>query len=263
MLKIQTLASGSRGNSTYVCSERARILVDVGLPLPQMLKRLDVAGIAPESVGAILVTHEHSDHIAGVGAFSLRFGTKIYVHATAKKCLETKLKPCPFENIEVFSEPFMVEDISVDFFKLPHDSQFCFGYTFESSGCKFSLATDLGFVRDEVFEKMNGSQIVLLESNHDTQKLELNQKYPSWLKRRIAGTKGHLSNTSAGAAALRLYSLGVKQVILGHLSEENNSPTLAYRAVRDFLHQRGVTEGTDIHIDVASQHQVGHPYQID
>ena len=263
MLKIQTLASGSRGNSTYVATATTHILVDVGLTLPQFLKRLGEAKIDPESISAILITHEHSDHIAGVASFSKRFGTPVMVHRSAKKCLETKLKGQPPHLIQTFDEPLAIGDIQVDFFRVPHDSTFCFGYVFQNEGCKFSLATDLGHIKDEVFEKMRGSQIVLLESNHDTEKLELNNKYPGWLKRRIAGNTGHLSNTSAAAAILKLYTLGVKQVILGHLSAENNSPTLAYHTVRDFIESKGLREGTDIHIDVAHQNEIGHPYQID
>ena len=226
----------------------------MGLSFPAMLKRLASAGIEPESINAILITHEHSDHIAGVAKFCTRFQTTVYVHESAKEHFMRAAKTMPPHLVETFDEEFTIGNIGVDFFPLPHDSCFCFGYTLTSGDSKFSLATDLGCMRDEIYEKMQGSQIVLLECNHDMTKLSLNKKYPDWLKRRIASRTGHLCNHSAGVAAAKLFEMGTQRVILGHLSEENNSPTLAYKVVRDFCDK--------INITVADQHIVGELYEI-
>ena len=160
------------------------------------------------------------------------------------------------------NKAFTISDIKVDFFEVPHDSEFCFGYTFSQGGAKISLATDLGRVDAAILAAMMGSQIVMLESNHDVSKLAANVKYPLILKRRISGSRGHLSNTAASLAAYELARAGVGQIILAHLSEQNNSPTLAYSFVRDFLTRKGLTEGVDIFIDVAAQHQIGRLFEI-
>jgi len=240
-----------------VGSETAGILVDVGLSLPKLLKRMASAEIAPESINAIVVTHEHTDHIQGVASFVKKYGCKVWVHEKVEECFDNRCK------VETFNGSFEVGDIVVDYFPVPHDSKFCVGYTFEVGDAKISVTTDLGSCPEHVFERMRGSQIVLIECNHCTSRLQHNVVYPTWLKRRIAGSKGHLSNMSAAAAVYRLSTLGVQQVVLGHLSAENNSPTLAYSTVVSYLAKQGVAEGVDIFIDVATQDQIGGLYVVD
>jgi phosphoribosyl 1,2-cyclic phosphodiesterase len=261
MLKIQTIASGSKGNCTYVASTNAAILVDIGLTAVELLRRLETAKIDPTQITAILVTHEHIDHVRGVMAFQKRFNTPVYIHEEARgafcKCVGTPA------NLKLFTDMFTINDISVDHFNVPHDSQFCFGYTFTSGDKKVSLATDIGHIRPDMLQKMAGSQIVLLECNHDLMALEQNTKYPTHLKRRIAGSRGHLSNAAASMAIYQLAKFNVQQIILAHLSEENNTPNLAFTFVRDFLHRKGLVEGTDISIDVAAQHEIGNLFEIE
>ncbi|MCL2755627.1 MAG: MBL fold metallo-hydrolase [Firmicutes bacterium] len=264
MLKIQSLASGSRGNCAYIGSETTHILVDVGLMLVTLMKRFESAGIDPNLINAVVITHEHSDHINGVYKFLKKFpNVKIYIPEYAKSCFMEKIGHIENERIITFNSPFMIGDITIDYFPVSHDSEFCFGYTFENNGAKISFATDIGWVCDKVLSKMAGSQIVMLESNHDTIKLSNNVKYPYWLKKRIACDTGHLSNLACGAATYKLHQLGCEQVILAHLSAENNSPSLAYSVVRDFLAKKGVVEGVDISIDVATQNEVGRMFCIE
>jgi len=266
MLRIQSLASGSKGNCTYVAGDGVSFLVDIGLNLKQLLGRMADADIDPQSISGVLITHEHSDHISGVYSFVKRFKCKIYIHKKACNCFLDKIKERGGEideNLVVsFVDKFDVDEVQVDFFELPHDSQFCFGYTFKSGDSKVSLATDLGSCSDAVLQKMAGSQIVLLEANHDPVKLAHNVRYPSWLKRRVAGGHGHLSNGACSRAVYKLATLGVEQVILAHLSAENNSPSLAYRVVKDFLAEKGLIEGQDIFIDVATQDKVGRLFEV-
>jgi phosphoribosyl 1,2-cyclic phosphodiesterase len=263
MLKIQPLASGSKGNCTYIASDDCGILVDIGLNLTDTLRRMEDANIDPKSVGAILITHEHSDHIKGVAAFVRKFKPRIYMPDNAMKVFKQFIGEFPTELLSTFNGRVDIGDIAVDCFPVPHDSKFCFGYAFTKGDCKISLATDLGQASRETIGKMSNSQIVMLECNHDMLKLHNNAKYPAWLKRRISGSFGHLSNSACSLAVYELVKLGVQQVILAHLSEENNTPTLAYSVVRDFLTAKGIAEGVDIAIDIAHQHKVGTVYQID
>ena len=259
MLQIRTLASGSKGNATFIASDTTSILVDVGLCLPALVKRMNAAGIDPATIDAVLLTHEHSDHTVGLSSFIKKFRSTVHVHEVAVDIFAS----VPREQISTFGNCFQIGDITVDFFPLPHDSKFCFGYTFRKDDAKISIATDLGRTTPDMIAKMAGSQIVLIESNHDLGKLSRNTKYPSWLKRRVSGSSGHLSNTAASLAVLELAKQNVQQVVLVHLSEENNSPNLAYTVIRDFLATKGIEEGVDISIDVAAQHEIGLLFQVD
>ena len=259
MLKIQTLASGSKGNATYIASNTTHILVDVGLSLPQLLRRMKLANIDPSCINAILITHEHGDHISGLTAFLKRFNSVIHIHEDTADIFEQ----IPQQKIAYFRERFQIGDIDVDFFSVPHDSQFCFGYTFQNVNAKIAVTTDLGRITPDILNNLKKCQIVMLESNHDTVKLSSNTKYPPHLKRRITSSTGHLSNAATCLAVYELAKCNVQQIILAHLSEQNNSPTLAYGFVRDFLASKGLTEGTDISIDVALQNEISSVFQID
>ena len=263
MLKIQSLASGSKGNCTLVASENTRILIDVGLGLPELARRLADANTDPTSVKAVLVTHEHTDHIKGIAPFIKKYKCTLYVHENAAETLPQFIGYLPHGLVKTFSTSFQIDDMTVDFFPVSHDSLFCFGFTFQKGDCKVSMATDLGRVSREMYLKMANSQVVLLECNHDLEKLHNNVKYPTWLKRRIAGSMGHLSNAACSLAVYELAKQNVQQIILAHLSEENNTPTLAYTFVRDFLAGKGIQEGVDISIDIAHQDKVGTVFQID
>ena len=259
MLKIQTLASGSKGNAIYIASGTTHILVDVGLTLPQLLKRMQQAEINPDTIDAILITHEHGDHTAGLTAFLKKFRSIIHIHEDTAEIFGH----LPEQKINYFRSHFQIGDIEIDFFPVPHDSKYCFGYCFKNGTAKISIATDLGRISNDIIEKISDSQIVLLECNHCLTRLTHNVKYPPILKRRITGSNGHLSNAAASLAVYELAKKNVQQVILAHLSEENNSPTLAYNFVRNFLLTKGLVEGTDISIDVAKQNEISLVFQID
>lgn len=266
MLKLRTLASGSKGNCTYIATENTEILIDIGLSLPQIEARIKLAEIDPHKITAVLLTHEHDDHIRGLPRFLQKYSNcKLYIHNEAKGIVLKYLHTYRFHEsaqIVFFDKPCCIGEINIGFFKVPHDSQFCFGYTFESDSAKVSLATDIGHITTEIIDAMSNSQIAILESNHDLAKLSANIKYPVVLKRRITGSLGHLSNTAACLAIYELAKANVGQIILAHLSEQNNSPTLAFAFVRDFLARKGITEGIDISIDVAAQDRIGRLFQI-
>jgi phosphoribosyl 1,2-cyclic phosphodiesterase len=262
MLKIQTLSSGSKGNITFIGSDTVNILVDIGLSLPQTLKRLQAANIDPKSIGAILVTHEHSDHIAGVASFTQKYSCPVYCHKHTKKILKEEIG-IGDEYFEIFEDSFTIGDISVTPFPIPHDSRFCFGYTFAAEGSTVGIATDVGEMTDIIMANLAQCQIIVLECNHDKEKLIANTKYPVWLKRRILSARGHLSNTECCRTVLQLQKYNAQQIILAHISQENNSPALAYNTVKQFLLNHNITEGQDIYIDVAAQDEIGNLYCID
>ena len=237
--------------------------MDIGLSLREATSRLKSVDIDPSIINAVLITHEHGDHIHGIAKFLNKFNCPIYLHEEAAETFANAIGQFPLELLHTFNDVFEIGDITIDFCEVPHDSEFCFGYSFTKNDCKISLATDLGAATPELINLMAGSQIVLLECNHDMLKLQNNVKYPTHLKRRISSNKGHLSNAAASLAIFELAKTGVQQIILAHLSEQNNSPTLAYSFVRDFLYKKGLVEGTDISIDVAEQHRPGRLFQID
>ena len=261
-MKIVTLGSGSKGNCTLVSTDVVTILIDAGLPIFEIESKLISLGISPSNVDAILITHEHSDHIKSVDRFSKKYGTKVYAHKLEWPALEQKLKMVLPENKFVFDDnDFFVGDLTISNFKLSHDSAYCVGYSIYNQGAKFSIATDLGFCPQNVIEKLKGSNIVLLEANHDENLLANNPRYTIALKRRILSNKGHLSNKSSADVISQLVG-GTHQIILAHLSEENNTPALAYSQIKTFLAQKGIIEGKNIFIDVATQHQMGNIFEI-
>ncbi len=263
MLKIQTLSSGSAGNITYIGSETTGILVDVGLPLSMTLKLMAQANIDPHSITGLVITHEHSDHIKGVADFVTQYNVPIYCYERCAKILRRSLKLPPHHFIEQTESTFQIGNITVNCFPVPHDSQFCLGYTFQHNNAAVGITTDVGQMTEIILANLAICQVVVLESNHDVQKLIANPNYPDWLKRRILGNRGHLSNLDCGRAIIRLHQANVSQVILAHLSEKNNTPTLAYQTVKQYLQTQGITEGKDIFIDVALQSQIGNCYCLE
>jgi len=260
-MKIVTLGSGSKGNSTLVSTDSTNILIDAGLPLNEIETKLISLSIEPSTIDAILITHEHSDHIKSVDMFSKKYHTPVYAHQKEWGALNVRLNILQQLQKAFGDDDFYVGDMTISSFQLSHDSSFCVGYSIYNNGAKFSIATDLGFCPQNVIEHLKGSNIVVLEANHDEKLLANNPKYPVVLKKRILSNKGHLSNTASAEVISQLVG-GTNQVILGHLSEENNTPSLAYNTIKAFLAQKGIVEGKNIFVDVAFQHQMGNIYEI-
>lgn len=262
-MKVVSIASGSKGNSTLIISDNVRILVDAGLTCKELETRLTSINVDPSTITAILITHEHSDHIKGVAVFARKFGTKIYVPVGGFDYLERKVSKLPIEQVVCFaSNEFFIGDLSISVFELPHDSNFCCGYSFTKNGKKISIATDLGHTNFKILQNLQGSDILYLEANHDEAQLLANPHYTDSLKNRILSPKGHLSNLACAKAIAFLADSGIKQVVLSHLSEENNAPILAYNTIKDYLLTQHIVEGKNLFIDVASQENVGTVFEI-
>jgi phosphoribosyl 1,2-cyclic phosphodiesterase len=226
------LASGSKGNSIFIESAYGRFLIDVGLSARKIEQRLLSREIDPATIEAIILTHAHSDHVRGVGVFANRHKLPIYAHPTTLDNITHLLKP----NQEIRScfEPFRLKDVTFTPFRVSHDCDPTVGFLIRENSKVLGICTDLGVVTEDVKQHIRQANALLLESNHDPEML-LNGPYPWELKDRIAGRTGHLSNNNAGELLAEILHSGLRQVILGHLSEENNTPEIALETVLDYL----------------------------
>ena len=253
-LRFSPLFSGSSGNATYVGCDDAHILVDAGLSGTRVTQELMKVGVNPAMLSAILVTHEHSDHIKGIGILSRKFDLPVFATEGTWREMYGKIGAISPRNMRIFEpeQDFYIGSIDVTPFATPHDAGQPVGYTFEISGAKLAIATDLGSVRDSWLKHVRGADAVILESNYDPGMLQTGP-YPYDLKKRIMGRHGHLSNDDAGEVAAELAKNDTRQIILGHLSKENNYPELALQCTLSALKLAGVRCQDDIRVMVASR----------
>ena len=251
-LMFSPLFSGSSGNAVYVGEGEDGILVDAGVSCARIVKELDHIGVKPESLKAILITHEHSDHTAAAGILSRKFDLPIYATEGTWNGMADKVGAVQAKNIRIIDsrQDFYIGKIGVCPFCIPHDASDPCGYSFCLGNLKASIATDIGCIREGWMNAVAGSDILLLESNYDEDMLKAG-KYPYVLKKRILGRSGHLSNEDAGKAAVQLVQRNCKNIILGHLSKENNFPELAEQTVRLALHEAGCVLGQDVNLSIA------------
>ncbi|MBQ3079920.1 MAG: MBL fold metallo-hydrolase [Clostridia bacterium] len=251
-LLFSPLFSGSGGNAVYVGCEESGILIDAGVSCARVVNELEKIGVSPTSLKALLITHEHSDHIAGAGILSRKFDLPIYATEGTWRGMEEKVGQIQPKNMRLVDPriDFFVDGMNIMPFPIPHDAMEPCGYSISLGGIKASVATDLGCIRDGWMNAVEGSDILLLESNYDPDMLKAG-KYPYSLKTRILGRKGHLSNDDAGAACVKLVGKNVKNIILGHLSKENNFPELAMETASLALREAGVEIGRDMTLSIA------------
>ena len=251
-LRFSPLFSGSSGNATYVGCDDAHILVDAGLSGTRVTQELMKVGVNPAMLSAILVTHEHSDHIKGIGILSRKYDLPVFATEGTWREMYGKIGAISPRNMRIFEpeQDFYIGSIDVMPFATPHDAGQPVGYTFEISGAKLAIATDLGCIRESWLKYVRGAQSVILESNYDPNMLTVGP-YPYELKKRIKSNRGHLSNDDAGHVAVELVRNGASQIILGHLSKENNFPELAMRTCELNLQMVGIEPHVDASLYVA------------
>ena len=258
------LFSGSSGNALFVQYGNTRLLIDAGKPGRQIEEALRLIGVPAETLSAVLITHEHSDHIHGAGILARKYHMPVYATAETWKAMEDKLgKIPPGVRHEFFAgQEFCLGELGISPFSIPHDAADPVGYRLWGGSVSIATATDLGHFSREVFDRIRGSDLVLLESNHDPDLLRANPRYSQQLKRRILGDRGHLSNEACSQALLNLIAAGTRNVILGHLSGENNNPTLARRVSVSALEREGIRPGTDVRLQVALRDEVGDVFTL-
>ena len=234
-MKFMNIASGSSGNSSLVCTDDTAVLIDAGLSMKKIEEGLRTVGMTGADLDAIVVTHEHSDHIKGLGVLARKYGMPIYATSgTVKGISEVtslgKIDQGLFKTISSDVD-FKVGDLNIEPHSIWHDAYEPVCFSFEDGKNKVSVATDLGNFNDYLVKCLADSDILLIEANHDIRMLEVGP-YSYALKRRILGERGHLSNEASGRFIKRLLNDHIKTIILGHLSKENNLPELAYEAVK-------------------------------
>ncbi len=234
MFKFCSLFSGSSGNSSFIQTDTTKILIDCGESAKKIVNSLLDIGINIENINAILITHEHIDHVKSLGTLSKKYNIPIYTNIETLNAIPVQRNKIIDDNINIFdfSNDFFIGDLKIHPFPIPHDAANPCGFNIYHNNKKISIATDIGHITPEIITNLERSTFLLLESNYDPNILKCSQ-YPYHLKERISGPYGHLSNTVAGQTISHLLNTGLKTVMLGHLSKENNFPELAYKTVME------------------------------
>ena len=254
MLRFICFGSGSSGNCYFLYTENDGLMIDVGIGVRALKKNLHQYGLKLPQIKHIILTHDHADHVKSVGSLSHELNIPVYstklVHEGIMRnyCVRHKIDRQNIKYIEKGSS-FTLGDFQIFPFNVPHDSADNVGYLIKCEGVNFCIITDAGHVTDEIQYGINQANYLVLEANHDMEML-LNGPYSAFLKKRISSMYGHLSNEACAKALAENASLGLKQVWLCHLSEENNHPELARITVEQILRNYGIVAGADFKVEV-------------
>ena len=259
-LSVMTLSSSSSGNAVLVTGNGRSILIDCGIPVKRLKDGLETAGIKLNDVEGILLTHEHDDHIRTAAVVSENYGIPVYGERRTLAAVKARTN---LKGGFYFSgmKPFMLAGMEIRPFPTPHDAVCPVGYSISAGDKRYVQATDIGWFSPEVESAMRGADMVLIESNHDIDML-LNGKYPPYLKERILSRQGHLSNGSCSEAVLKILDSGTRNIILGHLSEHNNTVALAYETTLEATGKRGAVPGRDYLLAVADARKPGRGVEV-
>jgi phosphoribosyl 1,2-cyclic phosphodiesterase len=241
-LRFTVLSSGSTGNAMVVANEEVKLLIDAGLSAKKVEQLMETRETYAKELRGILITHEHADHIKGVGALSRKYNLPVYANERTWEQMDRHVGKLAEENRVVIQTGDTIDfgAIRVESYGISHDAAEPVGYCFYDGEVKLSLATDLGYVSPKVKEKLADSDVLVLECNHDIEMLRVG-KYPWNIKRRILSDLGHLSNEAAGEALCELLSDRTKRVYLAHLSRDHNLMDLARLTVNNILEERGLS----------------------
>lgn len=262
-MKFCTLASGSSGNCTVVFHGSTYILIDAGISLRRICASLKCLDITPDMLDAVFITHSHSDHIYALKNGAVELGVPIF--APAGECgaiIEAAPAAEPVLNAFPAGSSFQLGELEIASFRTPHDTPESVGYCVRAGGKRFALATDLGYLTNTVVDAVSGADAAVLESNHDLRMLKTGP-YPRYLKQRILGPGGHLSNNDCGVLAAALADSGTKRILLAHLSRENNTPEAAYATVCESLEAKNCVPDRDIGLRVAPRCAMSPVYDVE
>ena len=233
------LASGSSGNCSFISTGNTRLLIDAGLSFRELRRRLELIGESPHSIDAVLVTHEHCDHISGLSRLTKRVGVPIFITRLTAPRIEWENCAPRLETFQAGAS-LSIGDIAIDSFTIPHDAIDPVGFCFRANGVKIGLVTDLGYIPDSIKFHLRGSEILLLESNHDLEMLKVGP-YPWAVKQRVMSRNGHLSNDVVSDYVLEEFDGSTTTLILGHLSEHNNHPEIVRMVAQQALDRRALS----------------------
>ena len=252
------LGSGSAGNSILVCSKSSNLLIDAGLATKEIEGRLEKVGVEPCKLNGILISHEHSDHVRSAGVLARRYKIPLYFNAATYATAKAKIGQ--LKQVEMFAsnKKFTIQDLLIEPFSVLHDAADPVGFCFYMKDRKLGIATDLGKPTPLVRQMLKQSHVLILESNHDPDML-LSGPYPWWLKQRIRGKFGHLSNEDSQSLLRDLLHQDLKNIVLAHLSEKNNHSALARQTATEVLQERDDIKAS---LGVAGQHQIGDIIEI-
>lgn len=252
MIKLASLFSGSSGNAIYITNNHTHLLVDAGLSGKRIEESMAHTGVRMQELQGILISHEHMDHILGTGILARRYNIPIYANEKTWQAMRSELKKVPEQCIRTFAtgDSFEIGDIEVHTFSTPHDAVESVGFNFRYENKKVTIATDIGHIHKDLLTNLEGSDMILIESNHDIEMLKVG-RYPWPLKQRILSDTGHLCNELAGKVAAYLALRGTQKFLLGHLSKENNFPELAFETVKNALLEKSIIAGKDVYLGVA------------
>lgn len=266
MLRFISFGSGSSGNCYYLSTETDRLLIDAGIGIRTLKKRLHDINVPIESINRVLVTHDHADHIKSVGVLGADYGIDIYatndVHNGIHRnyCVHPKV---PGEHAKVLrnGDTVVLGDFTVTTFSVPHDSSDNVGYRIEVDGVVFCLMTDIGHITDDIKQNIAEANYLVIEADYEYEMLR-DGNYPQYLKERIVGPKGHLSNKECAEAIANNATPELRHVWLCHLSEENNHPDLAQKTVDGVLRSYGLISGKDFKVEVLKRKSASAIYEL-
>jgi phosphoribosyl 1,2-cyclic phosphodiesterase len=245
-VRVCVLGSGSKGNCTLLATEKTRLLIDAGLSCRETYARLAAIGEPVDGLDAVVVSHEHTDHIYGLQVLARDGKLPIYISPPTRDavCWDTRIQS--FEHFAA-SEKFSIGDIEVTPFPIPHDAVDPVAFTFDTQGIRISLVTDLGYVPEVVKQRVKGCHCLIFESNHDLDMLKVGP-YPWYVKQRVMSRHGHLSNNATAAFLAEDFDGRAQVLVLAHLSETNNHPEIARLSAEQALAQRTRGEGAALHL---------------
>ena len=261
-MKIRTIASGSSGNCLLASAGGCHVLVDAGVSCRRITRALAEQGLTPDDLSGILVTHEHTDHIAGLAVLTKH--TRVPIYTSPGTAYQLCNKIAGMDGLIHTINPgdnFEVDAFGVETFATSHDAAQPMGFALNHQGRKAAVVTDLGYVSDAVRKGVSGAHLLVCEANHDPEMLWYGP-YPYPLKNRIAGESGHLSNTDGAQLACRCVEHGTHTVILAHLSDKNNTPRLALDAAASALRAMGAKPGRDITLTAAPRSELSAVYEV-
>ena len=262
MLQFCSLYSGSTGNSLFVQSDNTKILVDAGVSAKKITEALASMSIDINAIDAILVTHEHIDHVKSLSTLSTKYNIPVFATQKTWEAMPENQTKIALENQKIFDvqDKFEVGNLQINPFSIPHDAADPCGFNILCDNRKISIATDIGHMTKEIVKRLEDSSLLMLEANYDPEVLKCGS-YPYRLKTRILGPTGHLSNSSAGKTISLLLHSGLNTAILGHLSKENNFPELAYSTVLEELRLNNCNS-EKLNLNVASRSEPSKLFQV-